>query len=156
MRGPEWRKFSAGGEKTLFRLSAGVAVPPRVVVCEAAIDTLSLAALEGPRADTLYTATAGGMGPATMVALCHILTALSGEGSATIVAATDADGAGRHHAARLKELAVEACVSFAEILPPGGLNDWNDAIRSLSRGADSRGQHELTMSPIAKFRFGTA
>jgi hypothetical protein len=109
MRGPGWRKFSAGGEKTLFRLPAGVAVPPRVVVCEAAIDALSLAALEGPRDDTLYTATAGGMGPAT-----------------------DADAAGRHHAARLKELAVTASVRFAEILPPDGLNAWNDAIRSLS------------------------
>jgi hypothetical protein len=131
MRGPGWRKFSAGGEKTLFRLSAGVAVPPRVAVCEAAIDALSLAALEGPRADTLYTATAGGMGPATTAALHHILEALAGERTAMIVAATDADGAGRHHAARLKELAVTAHVGFAEILPPGGLNDWNDAIRSL-------------------------
>ena len=97
MRGPSWRKFSAGGEKTLFRLPAGVAVPPRVVVCEAAIDALSLAALEVPRADTLYTATAGGMGPATIAALHHILAALAGEQSAMIVAATDADKAGRHH-----------------------------------------------------------
>jgi hypothetical protein len=72
-----------------------------------------------------------------------------------IVAATDADGAGRHYAARLKELVVKARVRFAEILPSGGLNDWNDAIRSLSRGTDSRGQHELTMSPIAKSRSGT-
>jgi hypothetical protein len=155
MRGPEWRKFSAGGEKTLFRLSVGVAVPPRVVVCEAAIDALSLAALEGPRPDTLYTATAGGMGPATLAALHHILAALAGERSAMIVAATDADGAGRHHAARLKELAVKARVRFAEILPSGGLNDWNDAIRSLSRGADSRGRHELTMLPKAKFHLDT-
>jgi hypothetical protein len=155
MRGPDWRKFSAGGEKTLFRLSVGVAVPPRVVVCESAIDALSLAALEGPRPDTLYTATAGGMGPATMAALHHILAALAGERSATIVAATDADGAGRHHAARLEELAVKARVRFAEILPSGGLNDWNDAIRSLSRGADSRGRHEMTMLPKAKFHSGT-
>jgi hypothetical protein len=131
MRGPGWRKFSAGGEKTLFRLSAGVAVPPRVAVCEAAIDALSLAALEGPRADTLYTATAGGMGPATTAALHHLLEALADERTAMIVAATDADDAGRHHAARLKELAVKACVRFVEILPPDGLNDWNDAIRSL-------------------------
>jgi predicted nuclease with TOPRIM domain len=102
------------------------------VVCEAAIDALSLAALEVPRADTLYTATAGGMGPATIAALRHILAALAGEHSAIIVAATDADEAGRHHAARLKELAAKARVRFVEILPPGGLNDWNDAIRSVS------------------------
>ena len=132
MRGPDWRKVSAGGEETWFRRSGGIAVPPRVVVCEAAIDALSLAALEGPRPDTLYTATAGGMGPATLAALHHILSALAGERSAMIVAATDADGAGRHHADRLKELAATARVRFTEILPPDGLNDWNDAIRSVS------------------------
>jgi hypothetical protein len=71
------------------------------------------------------------MGPATTAALHHILEALAGEHSAMIVAATDADEAGRHHAARLKELAVKARVRFVEILPPGGLNDWNDTIRSL-------------------------
>jgi hypothetical protein len=50
---------------------------------------------------------------------------------------------------------VKARVRFVEILPSGGLNDWNDAIRSLSRDADSRGRHELTMLPKAKFHFGT-
>jgi hypothetical protein len=73
MRGPDWRKFSAGGEKTPFRLSHGVAVPPRVLVCEAPIDALSLAALEGPRADTLYTATAGGKCSATIKMDGHAL-----------------------------------------------------------------------------------
>jgi hypothetical protein len=68
------------------------------------------------------------MGPATMAALHHILAALAGERSAMILAATDADVAGRHHAARLQE---RAGVRFAEILPPDGLNDWNDAIRSV-------------------------
>ena len=72
------------------------------------------------------------MGPATMAALHHILAALAGERSAMILAATDADVAGRHHAARLQERAVKAGVRFAEILPPEGLNDWNDAIRSVS------------------------
>jgi hypothetical protein len=56
-----------------------------------------------------------------MAALHHILSTLAGERSAMIVAATDADGAGRRHAARLEELAVKVRVCFAEILPPGGL-----------------------------------
>ena len=46
MRGPAWRGFSAGGTKTLFRLPGGPGSLPRVAVCEAAIDALSLAAIE--------------------------------------------------------------------------------------------------------------
>jgi hypothetical protein len=46
MRGAEYRKFSAGGEKTLFRLPGGPGRMSRIAVCEAAIDTLSLAAIE--------------------------------------------------------------------------------------------------------------
>ena len=75
-----------------------------------------------------------------MAALHHILSTLAGERSAMIVAATDAEVAGRQHAVRLKEFAVKARVRFAEILPPDGLNDRNDAIRSVSRD-NSRGQH---------------
>ena len=62
MRGPDYRNFSAGGGKTLFRLSGGSGAPPRVAVCEAAIDALSLATIEECRPDTLYAATGGGMG----------------------------------------------------------------------------------------------
>ena len=35
----------------------------RIAIAEGAIDALSLASLEGSRADTLYVATGGGMGP---------------------------------------------------------------------------------------------
>ena len=73
MRGPRWRGFAAGGDKTLFRLPGGSRLPPRLAVVEAPIDALSLAALEGPRADTLYLATAGGMGPGTLPALDALL-----------------------------------------------------------------------------------
>ena len=69
MRGPDYRNFSAGGGKTLFRLPGGHGRLPRVAVCEAAIDALSLAAIERARRDTLYAATAGGMGPETVAAL---------------------------------------------------------------------------------------
>ena len=57
MRGPDWRSFSAGGGKTLFRLPGGPGSLPRLAVCEAAIDALSLAAIERMRHDTLYAAT---------------------------------------------------------------------------------------------------
>ena len=46
MRGSDYRNFSAGGDKTLFRLPGGPGRLTRVAVCEAAIDALSLAAIE--------------------------------------------------------------------------------------------------------------
>jgi hypothetical protein len=132
MRGPAWRGFSAGGTKTLFRLPGGQGLLPRVAVCEAAIDALSLAAIERLRRDTLYAATAGGMGPATIAALYQLLLDLSADPAGLLIAATDADIAGRRYADRLALLAEEIGVRFDAILPPDGLNDWNDAIRALA------------------------
>ena len=128
MRGSAWRGFSAGGGKTLFRLPGGSGRLSRVAVCEAAIDALSLAAIEGARRDTLYAATAGGMGPATEATLQQLLHGLSSDRFSILIAATDADAAGRRYAARLAALAAAAGVRFDAILPPDGLNDWNDAL----------------------------
>jgi hypothetical protein len=132
MRGSDYRNFSAGGDKTLFRLPGSPGYLTRVVVCEAAIDAMSLAAIERCRRDTLYAATAGGMGPETVVALRQLLQVLSSDPAGTLIAATDADVAGRRYAARLAALATESTVRFAAILPPDGMNDWNDALRSLT------------------------
>jgi hypothetical protein len=132
MRGAGYRKFSAGGEKSLFRLPGGPGHLPRIAVCEAAIDALSLAAVERGRDDTLYVATAGGMGPASVAALQQLLQILAVEPSGLLIAATDADTAGCRHAARLASMATNAGVRFSAILPPDGLNDWNDALRALA------------------------
>ena len=132
MRGPGWRGFSAGGGKTLFRLPGGSGRLSRVAVCEAAIDALSLATIEGARRDTLYAATAGGMGPATLAALRQVLHGLSVDPAGLLIAATDGDAAGRRYAARLQDMATAAGVRFEAILPPDGLNDWNDALRALA------------------------
>jgi hypothetical protein len=132
MRGPDWRNFSAGGDKTLFRLPGGPGRLIRVAVCEAAIDALSLASIECSRCDTLYIATAGGMGPATIIALRRILYDLSADPTGILIAATDADTAGRRYAERLADLATEAGVRFDAILPPDALNDWNDALRAMA------------------------
>ena len=132
MRGPAWRSFSAGGDKSLFRIPGGPGRPSRVAVCEAAIDALSLAAIESCRPDTLYTTTAGGMGPATIAALQQLVQDLVSAPVGTLIAATDADVAGRRYAARLQGLAIEAGVRFDAILPPDGLNDWNDALRATA------------------------
>ena len=79
-RGPDWRGFSTGGSKVLFRL--GRLGAPRVCVTEAAIDAMSLAALEGLRDGSLYLSTGGGWSPATEAAVA------------------DARGASRHPAHR--------------------------------------------------------
>ena len=130
MRGSDYRNFSAGGGKTLFRLPGGPGPQMRIAVCEAAIDAMSLAAIERSRSDTLYAATAGGMGPETIVALQQLLQVLSSDQAGMLIAATDADTAGRCYAAHLAALATEAAVRFVAILPPDGLNDWNDALRA--------------------------
>jgi hypothetical protein len=132
MRGPDYRNFSAGGGKALFRLPGGPGPLPRVAVCEGAIDALSLAAIEQCRPDTLYAATAGGMGPKTIIALQQLPRDLADDPASLLIAATDADTAGRRHAVRLEVLAAEAGVRFETILPPDGLNDWNDALRTMT------------------------
>ena len=132
MRGPDYHNFSAGGGKTLFRLPGGTGPLSRVAVCEGAIDALSLAAIERCRADTLYAATSGGMGPETLIALQQLLRVFVDDPACLLIAATDADIAGRRHAVRLETLAAEAGVRFEMILPPDGLNDWNDVLREMA------------------------
>ncbi len=66
MRGPASRNFSTSGDKTLVRLPGGPACLTRIAVCEAAVDAMSLAAIERVRREMLYAATAGGMRPATL------------------------------------------------------------------------------------------
>ena len=134
MRGPDWRGFSKQSDKSLFRLPGGTGRLARLAVCEAPIDALSLAALEGLRADTLYLATTGGMGPQTLACLDALLRDLSGQPDAVLVAATDADGAGERYAQRLAERAKAAGVRWERLVPTGGQNDWNDQLK-LGRGA---------------------
>ncbi len=89
-------------------------------------------AVECARRDTLYTATAGGMGPATIAALHQLLQVLATDRAGILIAATDADTTGRRHAARLHEMATEAGVRFETIQPSEGRNDWNDALRAMA------------------------
>ena len=140
MRGPKWRGFSAASEKSLFRLSGSIASPSRLAVTEAPIDALSLAALEGPRADTFYLATAGGMGPGTVAALQALLARLATEPATQLVGATDAGLAGDRYALFLVELAATAGVDCQRLRPPRGLKDWNDVWRAAARRLDQMGR----------------
>jgi Toprim-like len=86
----------------------------RLVVAEAPIDAMSVAAIEHPRWATLYTATAGGMGPGTIAALECQLQALAAQEGGKLAIATDNDSAGRGSADRLTEMAR----ALVKISPP--------------------------------------
>ena len=133
MRGPDYRGFSTGGDKTLFRLPGRLAtssVPAgRLLVAEAPIDAMSVAAIERLRADTLYVAVTGGMGPETLRSLDLQLRVNAPLPGAMLVAATDADHAGDGYAARLEGMAEVAGVRFERLRPPVEGEDWNDRLR---------------------------
>ena len=138
MRGPNYRGFSEDGTKTLFRLQPGSEAPTRLALLEAPIDAMSLAALEGMRRDTLYVATAGGMGPGTIAGLEREIAGIARRGG-VLVAATDADPQGEKYAARLIAMA-EAGGIVTERAAPTGHKDWNEALKAQGQ-APARPTH---------------
>ncbi|MCM2476401.1 DUF3991 domain-containing protein [Rhizobium sp. CG5] len=120
-RGPEWRGFSTGGAKALFRF--GMNDVRRICVTEAAIDALSLAAIEQTRSDTLYVSTGGGWSPLTALALENLA---SGEGT-WLVAATDNNVQGEVFADRLRQMADRAGCDFSRLRPR--CEDWNEELK---------------------------
>lgn len=137
-RGPEWRGFSTGGSKVLFRLGDTDAL--RLCITEAAIDAMSLGAFESLRKGSLYLSTGGGWSPTTEAAL-RILAARPG---AQLVAATDANAQGEAFAGRLRTIAEETNCSFLRLAPPA--DDWNDAVKEKARGAREAGAPGPTSS----------
>jgi hypothetical protein len=100
----------------------------RLVITEAPIDVLSVAAIENIRTDTLYAATGGGMGPATIQAIERLLARMAPLPGALLAGATDANPAGERYAARHAELAAAADITFERLAPLTG-TDWNDVLR---------------------------
>ncbi|NSY99609.1 DUF3991 domain-containing protein [Agrobacterium tumefaciens] len=131
-RGPDWRGFSTGGAKDLFRLGTPDAV--RLCVTEAAIDAMSLAAFEGLRERSLYLSTGGGWSPTTEAAV----RALAARADAQLVAATDDNPQGEAFADRLREIAQAAGCDWVRLKPPA--EDWNDAWRA--KGVEERKRRE--------------
>ena len=131
-RGPEWRGFSTGGSKTLFRFGGPDAL--RLCVTEAAIDAMSLAAFEGLRDGSLYLSTGGGWSPLTDAAL----RALAARPDAMLVAATDANDQGETYAERLRLLAEHAGCAWHRLRPPA--DDWNEALQQ--KGKEEREKRE--------------
>jgi hypothetical protein len=127
IRGPGFKGSLQGGTKSLFRLSSAGKRHCRLVITEAPIDTLSVAAIEGIRADTLYAATGGGMGPCTVQAIERLVGEMTQCPDALLASATDANRAGERYAARHAELAAAAGIAFERLAPPAG-TDWNDVL----------------------------
>ncbi|TXR49495.1 DUF3991 and TOPRIM domain-containing protein [Phyllobacterium endophyticum] len=120
-RGPDWRSFSAGGSKALFRLGNQRGL--RMCITEAAIDALSLAALENMRSDTLYVSTAGGWSQGTVADIEHAAKV----GGMIFVAATDANPQGEAFADRIRQIATSLDCGYARLRPR--VDDWNDVLR---------------------------
>lgn len=129
-RGPEWRGFATGGAKILFRLGPKQAT--RLCVTEAAIDAMSLAAIEGMRDETIYLSTGGGWAPATATALRELAT---GE-DIQLVAATDGNSQGDAYADRLRALAKDVGCSWLRLRPAA--DDWNEVLKKRESGKERR------------------
>jgi len=139
-RGPDWRGFSTGGSKVLFRFGSSNA--SRLCVTEAAIDAMSLAALEGLRAGTLYLSTGGGWSPATDAAL----TALAARPGSNLVAATDANSQGDAYAERLRIIAESVGCDWQRLRPSA--EDWNEVLQNKERERRER-RGETKQRPAA-------
>jgi hypothetical protein len=129
VRGLTYKGSLTGGVKSLFRFPSKGQPRPRLVLAEAAIDALSLAALENVRGDTLYAATGGGMGSGTIKALETLLADITMLPNALFCSATDANGPGDRFADRHQSLARKFGIPFARLRPPIEGGDWNEVLR---------------------------
>lgn len=129
-RGPDWRGFATGGSKVLFRFGTIDAL--RLCVTEAAIDAMSLAALEGLREGSLYLSTGGGWSPSTDAAVRK----LAARAGIQLVAATDANSQGETFAGRLRDIADETGCDWLRLTPPA--EDWNDALRAREKEKEEK------------------
>ncbi|MDP2119570.1 MAG: DUF3991 and toprim domain-containing protein [Hoeflea sp.] len=146
-RGPQWRGFATGGSKVLFRLGAQDAT--RLCVAEAAIDAMSLAAIEGFREETLYLSTGGGWSPTTDAAL----RALGSRPGARLVAATDANVQGDRFADRLRELANGLGCGWQRLRPKvdnPNADDWNAVLQERAKEQEGRGVKSKRGLPHAR------
>jgi hypothetical protein len=118
--------FSAGGEKGLGR-SNDFGNDRRIIFSESFVDFLSYAVLF-PDPAARYRSIAGGLNPKQPdIIRRHIMAMPAGS---EVVAAMDADEAGRAFAGVLESIAgeISGC-AFRVELPPAEGEDWNDVLR---------------------------
>lgn len=148
-RGPDWRGFSTGGNKVLFRLGGTDAL--RLCVTEAAIDAMSLAAIEGLRDGSLYLSTGGGWSPRTEAALVELLA----HPDALLVCATDANRQGDAFAQRLLALAAQHERRSVRLRPP--MEDWNEVLKQRKKEKSRDEDRERrAASPSTRIKGGFA
>jgi hypothetical protein len=107
----------------MFRL--GVEDAPRLCITEAAIDAMSLAAIEAGRAGTAYVSTGGGWSPATEEFIRTL-----GHRQVHLVAATDNNRQGEIYADRICAIAEETSTTYARSRPRA--DDWNEDLKALA------------------------
>ncbi|WP_037080168.1 DUF3991 and toprim domain-containing protein [Rhizobium sp. CCGE 510] len=134
-RGPQWRGFANGGAKVLFRF--GQQDAPRTCVTEAAIDAMSLAAIERRLSNSLYVSTGGGWAPATEAAI-RVLAARPGT---LLVAATDNNVQGDIYAGRIAAITRDAACGYERLRPFG--EDWNEDLKAMRGQAGGKREEEL-------------
>lgn len=139
-RGPDWRGFATGGAKELFRL--GRENPARVCVTEAAIDAMSLAALEGVLSDTLYVSTGGGWSPATNAAI----RGYAFRPGLLLIAATDANAQGDIYGERIRAIAEEAQGRYERLRPLA--EDWNEVLERVTCDEGMRNKEKGESLPL--------
>lgn len=145
-RGPGWRGFATGGTKCLFRL--GSVSANRICVTEAAIDAMSLAAIEGMREETLYLSTGGGWSPSTDRALRELAHRIDVQ----LVAATDGNPQGDVYADRLRAIAEEVGCAWHRLRPPA--DDWNEVLKERETKRRRRNSNENDVPHARRLRQG--
>ena len=132
---PDFQRFADGGLKSLFRLPLKGPPLPRLVLTEAAIDALSVAASRVPWRHALRRDRRrhrAGHDRRARGAARDIATLPD----ALFCSATDANGPGDRFADRHRSLAEKFGIPFARLRPPIEGGDWNDVLR---RGPETRG-----------------
>lgn len=123
-RGSQWRGFATGGAKGLFRF--GPAAASRVCVTEAAIDAMSLVAIQVLRPDTLFVSTGGGWSPGERGCdprSCHARRQPAWSPRPTTIGRAMCMPTG------LRAIAAETGASYARSRPHAG--DWNEDLKIL-------------------------
>lgn len=125
--------FSKGGEKGLW-FSQTEKDDKRLVLCESAIDALSLAVLF-PVDHTRYASIGGQMNPKQPALIKATMLRLPSD--AEVVAAMDADGDGHRYAELVRQTVIETARDDLRFVlqEPDGVKDWNDALRNLNHSA---------------------
>ena len=97
---------------------------------------MSLAALEGMRADTLYISTGGGWSPASDTAI----RAIAARPGILMAAATDNDRQGEIYSGRLWRIVRETGCRYERLRP--STQDWNSDLKRTGEGKPENGRRK--------------